>query len=311
MIGSILVPLDGSTFAECALPTALGIARRAGAKLELVTINIRIPATVSAHIPGYDAAWESAVHDRAEKYLNDTAKRVRQVADVTVQTTVRSGDIAEILLDQAAQVGADLIVMSTHGRGPLQRTWLGSVAVDVIRAAPLPVLLIRPDEGETPDFTKERVFEHVLVPLDGSGHGEEVLPWAVTLGALSNADYTLLQVVEPVWVHAQPYGTFPPAHLDAAQLRAQESAVEAYLDVVAGRLRKRDSSVATIVRSDPSPAAAILSCANEHGIDLIAMATHGRGGLGRILLGSVADKVVRGGETPVLLYRPRGTGANT
>ena len=309
MIRSILVPLDGSEFAEWALPAAVSIARRTGAKLELVSINIHVPVSVSAHIPGYGPAWESAARDRALDYLKSIADRITKSGDITANATVRSGDIVDSLVQHAVQTHVDLIVMSTHGRGPLQRVWLGSSADGVARHSPVPVLLIRPREGKPPDPDSERLFGRVLVPLDGSGYSEEVLPWGVALGELGGADYVLVEVIQPPMVLGPPYGTFPPPHVDDAQLHAQRTASKDYLEGVAGRLRTREFRVETIVRVAASTAQGILEQAENNGVDLIAMATHGRGGLGRVFLGSVADKVVRGATTPVLLLRPGGVSA--
>jgi nucleotide-binding universal stress UspA family protein len=309
MIRSILVPLDGSEFAEWALPAAVSIARRTGAKLELVSVTIQVPASVSAHIPGYGPAWESGARERALDYLKSISDRTTISGEITAHVSIRSGDIVDSLVQEAGEIPADLIVMSTHGRGPLQRMWLGSVADGVVRHSPVPVLLIPPREGTTPDLTSERLFGRVLVPLDGSGYSEEVLPWAVALGELGGAGYTLLEIIQPPMVLGPPYGTFPPPHIDDTQLRSLRLASRDYLEGVAERLRTREFRVETTVRDDPSTAQGILDQAEKNDIDLIAMSTHGRGGLGRVLLGSVADKVVRGATFPVLLLRPSGVTA--
>jgi nucleotide-binding universal stress UspA family protein len=223
---------------------------------------------------------------------------------------VRSGDIVDALVQHASQTHANLIVMSTHGRGPMKRVWLGSVADGVVRHSPIPVLLIHPGEGTPRDPASEWLFGRVLVPLDGSGYSEEVLPWAVALGEVGGAAYTLMEVVQPPMVLGPPYGTFPPPHIDDEQLRALRVASKDYLEGVADRLRTREFRAETIVRDDASTAQGILDQAEKNDVDLIAMSTHGRGGLGRVLLGSVADKVVRGATVPVLLLRPSGVSAS-
>jgi nucleotide-binding universal stress UspA family protein len=310
MIRSILVPLDGSEFAEWALPAAVSIATRTAAKLELVSVNIRVPASVSAHIPGYGAAWKNAARDRALDYLRSMTNRIAKSSNVATHATVHSGAIVDSLVQHAGQAHVDLVVMSTHGRGPLQRMWLGSVADGVVRHSPVPVLLIHPREGRPPDPAGDHLFGRVLVPLDGSGYSEEVLPWAVALGELGGADYTLLEIIQPPMVLGPPYGTFPPPRIDDEQLRAQRLASKDYLEGVADRLRTRELRVETTVRDDASTAHGILDQADQNGTEVIAMSTHGRGGLGRVFLGSVADKVVRGATIPVLVLRPGGVSAS-
>jgi nucleotide-binding universal stress UspA family protein len=307
MYHTILVPLDGSAFGEWALSAAVSIARRTGASLELVTVAVPLPAVISDGGPlAYDAAWATAAADRATAYLQAVTRRVTGAAELAVTQSVLGGRrVAELLVEHAAKVGADLVVMSTHGYGPLRRAWLGSVADAVVRHSPVPVLLIRPEEEAAPDLSRESLFRRVLVPLDGSGYAEEVLTHAVALGELADASYTLVEVVVPPFVVGAPIGTFP-AHVDATLLSDARTAADAYLRGVAERLRKRELRVETLVATEPFTAGAILEQAERLGIDLIALTTHGRGGLGRLLLGSVADKVVRGATGPVLLYRPRG-----
>jgi nucleotide-binding universal stress UspA family protein len=307
MYHKLLVPLDGSTFGEWALPAALGIARRAGAQLELVTVDVPPPPLISdAGLLRYDSAWASAARDRALAYLEAVAERISRAAGPTVARTVRSGGkVAELLVEHAARVGADLVVMSTHGHGPLKRAWLGSVADAVARHSPVPVLLVRPEGEDGPDLAHEVLFRNVLVPLDGSAYAEEVLTHAVALGEPAGAGYALLEVVVPPYAVGAPVGTFPP-HFDPALLEAGKEAAAGYLRGVAERLRRRELRVETLVAVEPFTSAAILEEAERLEVDLIALTTHGRGGLGRLMLGSVADKIVRGARVPVLLYRPRG-----
>ena len=144
-------------------------------------------------------------------------------------------------------------------------------------------------------------MKHILVPLDGSALAERILPPATALGALTNAAFTLLQVVAP---EAAGYETdWPTARPAAGTLKAIQAAAQTYLYHVAERLGAQSLKVQTAVISG-QPVPAILEYACDHHVDLIALTTHGRSGAARILLGSIADKIVRGATTPVLLYRP-------
>jgi nucleotide-binding universal stress UspA family protein len=303
------VPLDGSRFSEWSLSPAISIARRYGATLELVTVHYPIPTSVAAHIPGYDPEWESAGYERAQSYVRDIAERIAKTSGVKVKGSVRSGLVVATLLLFAKETGCDLIVLTTHGRGVLSRAWLGSVANGLVRQSQVPVLLIRPQEHGEADRTAETTFQRVLVTLDGSDLSEEILPGALAVGGPS-AEYQLLEVIYPPLVLAPAYGNREPPRLDENLLRDQRALAESYLERIAEPLRKQGRRVQATVRDEPSAAVAILDHAATNAIDLIAMATHGRSGLGRLVLGSVADKVVRGASTPVLLHHPRGTGGS-
>ncbi|HET9983295.1 MAG TPA: universal stress protein [Longimicrobiales bacterium] len=305
MIRSVLVPLDGSASSEWALPTAVAIARASGAKLELVSVHVPLELLGAAgEWGGYQGTLEATGTDHALAYLRGVADRVSAAAGVAATPIVRVGRAADALVRHAEQAGSDLVVLSTHGHGPIQRAWLGSVADAVARHSPVPVLLVRPEPDAVPDLTGGTLFRHILVPLDGSAFGEEVLGTAVALGALGAADYTLLEVVYPPFVIG-PVDETLSLHVDEELLRQRKAAADAYLRGVAERLRADGLEVETVVVVEPSTVASILDYAAK-GADLIALTTHGRGGLGRVVLGSVADKVVRGAASPVLLYRPRG-----
>jgi nucleotide-binding universal stress UspA family protein len=145
------------------------------------------------------------------------------------------------------------------------------------------------------------IYKNILVPLDGSKLAETALGDALNLAELSRARVILLQALEPV---EQPIGlvTSYPIYLDQREWEAQKEAVQGSLDSVRQRLATTKVEIETIVEVWDY-AAAILDYAHKQPIDLIVMATHGRSGLSRWVYGSVADKVLRGAEVPVLLVR--------
>jgi nucleotide-binding universal stress UspA family protein len=143
----------------------------------------------------------------------------------------------------------------------------------------------------------------VLIPLDGSPEGEEAVEHAVAVARDPGVELVLAHVVVPVVSLTEPVAQ---AFVHETEL---ESAAASYLEDVAGRLRARGLAVDTRILRHSQPSRAILSCAEEVGADLIAMETHGRGGLTQLLMGSVADKVVRAAPVPVLLHRPRAYAA--
>lgn len=295
MLRRILVPLDGSTFAEASLPAALSLSRRSGAELELMTVHEPVPSFA------YDE-WETSAREWSESYLDEVRERVTGSTGDGVDTTVRSGRVSEALRQRAEETGADLAVMATHGRGALSRAWLGSVADSFLRHAPCPVLLIRPEEDSV-DPEREWAPSTILVPVDGSEFGESILDRVAGLAELYEATLVLLRVVAyPVDI-ASPYlphtVQMNQEIVDEARLAAQE-----YLDRIAGPVRERGLRVEVEVGVGAQAGNGILEVARERDVGLIAMSTHGRGGVARAVLGSTADKVIRGARRPTLVYRP-------
>jgi len=148
---SILIPLDGSMFAEHALPIARSIALRTGTVLQLALVHVPIPVRYVEGVAIFDEALEVRNRERERAYLNEVVNRLMTEPNVSVTSTLlegKIGKIAETLHDHATVTGVDLMVMTTHGRGGLARFWLGSVTDKLIRQALIPVLLIRRQEEE-------------------------------------------------------------------------------------------------------------------------------------------------------------------
>ena len=312
MYRSILVPLDGSPLSEYALPTACDIARRLGAALQLVHVRVRAtPTQVSEEgLPVTDQHLQSLGSVPELAYLERIRDRLAAEPQLFITVAVLDpfdadlGDrtISDMLATYAAATDTDLIVMTTHGRGGLARFWLGSVADALVRASRAPLLLLRPSE-HLPSGGHPRAIRQILIPLDGSARSEAIVEHAVALGQLMQAEYMLLRVVAPfVLGAAAPFTT--PTDFDPDRTRQLQAEAEHDLDTVARRLRAAGATVHTRVLVTEQIAAAILEHASQHSIDLIAMSTHGRSGLARLLIGSVADKVLRGTERAVLAYRP-------
>ena len=302
MYRTILVPLDGSAFAEHALPLAVSIARRAGATLRLVRVHVPAATLYRNSDLAANLDLDALVRDEERPYLDHVSGRIAQVCGLRPDVALLDGRVADVLYEQGVSAGVDLVVMATHGRGPLSRLWLGSVADELVRRLPTPLLLVRP--GETaPDLAHPPAMRHVLIPLDGSALAEDILEPALELGRLMQTDYTLLRVIEPVIVPDARLGGNAVSGLDPVLLQAIQSEAQDYLERVAERLRSSSVHVQTRVVTNRWAAGAILEEAGSGATQLIALATHGRRGLGRLLLGSVADKVVRGASVPVLLRR--------
>ena len=303
MYQSILVPLDGSAFSEHALPVARTIARASGATVHLAQVHVPSVKQFLASAPSVDAGLDAENRKRERAYLDAIPARMGAEADLKLVPVSLDGPVAQALATYVSTNDIDLVVMTTHGRGGFTRLWLGSVAHTLAHHITVPLLLIRPDET-SPELTATRTLHHFLVPLDGSPLAEEVLEPTFELAKLMQADCTLLHVVEPL----QLIGYSPTAaavNLEAKVTESLQRDAEQYLGTLAQRLQADGVPVHTRVVMDAQPAAGIVRVAGESGMDVIAMATHGRGGLSRMLIGSVADKVVRSAEMPILVYRPK------
>lgn len=291
MCRSILVPLDGSAFSEHALPLALSVARRSGAQLYL--------AHVLSGRGGLSNGVDRVTAASRTVYLERLAQQIENQSVRAPITSILTGPIADTLLDYARSIRCDLIVLTTHGRGALSRLWLGSVADVIVRRSPAPVMLVRPHQP-TPDAKVERPLRRVLVPLDGSPLAEAIIEHVVRIGRIMDFEYTLLRVVDPA---ALGLSLRDEEAADSAMLQPLKDRAHMYLDRQAEELRAQGLRVESVVTVG-DPASSILAYARAHGSDVIAMATHGRGGVSLVLLGSVADKVLRGASLPMLLYSP-------
>ncbi|HUF11789.1 MAG TPA: universal stress protein [Longimicrobiales bacterium] len=304
MIRRLLVPLDGSTFGEHALPQAIALARRHDATLDLAHVHEVASLVYMEGVPLIDASveLEGMEHDRG--YLDGLLERVVALG-VKATATLLDGPTVSALEAHVEALHADLIVMTTHGRGPLSRAWLGSVADGLARHTSRPVLLIRPADGADaidaprPDpAAAPPPLRRVLVPLDPSRESESVIEHALAV-ADAGASLLLLHVAPPAVVVGGH--VFP---VDPARQRDMIDAAYSSMEDTANGLRARgvDAVLEVVVSRDV--ATSILEAALRESIDLIALTKHGRGELSRLVFGSVTDKVLRGASLPVLIRRP-------
>lgn len=310
MVRNVLVPLDGTTFGEHALPLAAAVARKAGAKLHLIHVHIESPPAVIAGVAVLVTA-ETRARENEMAYLVGVRGRLAEVGVRDVEVETLDGGVVSALAWYADRIDADLIVLSTHARGAFAQFWLGSVGDELVRAFTRPILMVRPGEGEV-DLKASPEGKPVVVPLDGTAFAEEALGPAKEMARLFNASLLLTRVVEPIVLPAaSPEGLFPGEVLAGAtaqeldvQMSLRRKEAEAYLDAVAAKLREEGFGVATRVVVDAEPARGVAHAARDRHASLIALETHARGGLSWLWSGSVAEGVVRAGDVPVLLSRP-------
>lgn len=265
----ILVPVDGSALAEQALPYAQVLAEPAAPIILLVVGQVEDDLSLRERHADSSARLETAVGDPAEQIL-----RVAQERDVA------------------------LIVMTTHGRGAIGRWAFGSVADQVTRTSPVPVLVVRPRPGA--NLTVAPTIHRLIVPLDGTLLAEAALPVALSLATRLQVPIHLVTVIDPAGL--TPLALATVAAVDAelfedrvARLRGDAEAVLAEPDA-----RLRQAGVVTsweVLHGSPGPA---ITDAVQPG-DLIVLTSHGHSGIKRLLLGSVAEKLIREGPVPVIL----------
>jgi nucleotide-binding universal stress UspA family protein len=307
MIRTIMVPLDGSRTAEHALPWARSLSRRNGAAVRLARVRGIPPAPVSGEgMTTYDPDPYLYISKEEDDYMEAAAKSWLDPESETTLTGVLLepiDSIAGTLIRYSKTISADLTIMTSRGHDPMSRLLFGSVADEYLRRAPGPTLLIKGDAATSPDPSVEPRVSRVIVPLDGSDLSEQAVTPSLTLFDWYGCEITLLLVLDAVEDIRQLVERVEGSmsHRWTAQTAAPIAGE--YLQRVADRLRRETSNVQIKVVEHGSAADVILAEAADP-TTAIAIATHGRGGITRMIFGSVTDKVVRGAAGPVLIVRP-------
>lgn len=310
----VMVPTDGSDWSRHAIPLGLAVAIPAKATIHLVSV---LDAAFTAPIYGVPIAtggltsgallepdaipevWD-ARREAQRGALREFADRLAAESGVMVTASLEDGDVADALRRYAESHDVDIVVMATHGRGALARAVLGSVADALVHSSPCPVLLARP-HGNLPREWEAASIAHVLVPLDGTAESDTIVPWVADLSAVTGARCTLMYVSHPEILSGI---AAPDALLDQVAAQRSEDAEQAHLERMAELFRARAGNVSTKLLHVRAPADAIIEYAGTHAVDLIAMATHARRGLARLMLGSTASTLLNKTRLPMLLARP-------
>jgi nucleotide-binding universal stress UspA family protein len=288
----ILVPLDGSPFAERALTLAVPLAHQADASLVLTLANPlppRVEDMTGAPIDPRSA--DRDVREHLRQQLERVARRVATRYGLTVATQFREGPIIDEIEAAITDVSAELVVMATHGRGGVSRLWLGSITDALLRRCRVPMLITRTARTWTLTAADEPFLPRVLVALDGSALAEEAFERTIAVIGHSVGEFVLVRVEDA------PIAPVSSTWVSEATLRIREG----YLEPFAARHRGDARRIRTRAVVHHDAARAILEVAKEEHAFAIALATHGRTGVRRAVLGSVADKVVRGAPGPVLV----------
>ncbi|MGE5262472.1 MAG: universal stress protein [Acidobacteriota bacterium] len=295
MYRRMLIPLDGSPLAEQALPLAKALAERFQSSVTLFRAIEPVRETLREEGARVSVADQvELMRGLALEYL-EIAHRDFESIHVPAERVVRVGHPASAILDLAETARADLIVMATHGRTGIQRWVYGSVADKVLTGARSPLLLVR----AKPMPLAETRISRILVPLDGSELAEGALPFAQELARAFDAEILLLRVWAPsaYIIEGYPAGRSVVEFDEVAQASVQE-----YLRQENRELQNQGLRVKWETEIGPT-ADGILQAVETHAASTIVMSTHGRSGLGRWVMGSVAERVLSASPVPVLLVR--------
>ena len=301
MFSTLIVPLDGSELAERALPYAIRLAQASHARLVLMQA-VHAPPTASME----GANWEHEQLDtiaEARTYLTRIAESLSAQVD-SVSTAVLYGRPIDKILEAIAAFQADGVVMTTHGRTGLDHLLHGSVTEELLARSHLPVFVVyaRPGQAAAIPFSPERA--RLLVPQNASEFDAAALQAGVEMLGPEGEIVLETVVAPPEHVAMDETGRHVLAYLDQQEETRLQAARE-YLAAVAEPLRNSLTpiSIKIDVRLG-EPASGIVLGALDKQADLIVMATHGRTGLHRAVVGSVAGTVLRTASTPVVLVRP-------
>ena len=312
MYKRILVPLDGSARAERAIPVAARIARALGGSVILLRVaTAPVDTGKYSSTSGYVEETVDTDLTGATSYLENIAGS-NELAGVKTEVKTFTGAVAPMVLSAAQSFHANLIVMCSHGYTGFKRWTLGSVADKVTRHSPIPVLVLREGGPELAKADHQPV--RALVAVDGSSLSETVVePAAYLAAALAEAtsQQGALHFLRVVDLPTSGGKFKSDAHIDTGLKEQVKHEDEEYLATLEHRLGENgdlahlDLAITSSVEADPDIAEAIVKKSEQDAFDFIAIATHGRGGVQKWAMGSVAGRVLHATTLPLLIMRPQ------
>ena len=293
MYKKILVPLDGSELAEVSLPYAEELASRLGSEITLIYMS------PSENNPYYNV--RKLYLDKIVSTTTGDCEKLSKKPEagaIKIKSAMLFGNVAEEIVNYADKEDMGLIVIATHGRSGIKQWAMGSVASKIITATRRPIMLIRAKEA---DAAKKGTIDKLLLPLDGSKESESILPYALEIASKFKSEVIMFQAISlafPTYAaEAYAYVTYSDQQTDAMKASAMD-----YLEKIGSSFREKGIEVKSDVRFG-STADEVINYTDEIGADLVAMTTHGRSGIGRWLFGSTTARVMKGGNTNLLLVR--------
>lgn len=303
-IRTVMVPLDGSSFGEHAIPRALQIAKLAGAEVKLVYVHVSLDPSYYGRSRELYSDYEKLLKQPKQEYMADIMRRVAKISSVPVTPLLLDGRRISESLCKTVNAEADLVVMATRGRSPIGRLLWGSVADTLLQEASVPLLLVRGYRSPV-DLTGAPSMLRILVSLDGSAGGEDILRPVAEIGRVTQGEQTLLRVLPFTGYSPMQQNHFSLANHAAQQ---QDEALDELEQLVNKSKVQLPRAQTKVVWSAESPGEEILSYAKRHDVDLIAVATRKRSPLKRLLSTGVADYLIRRAGVPVLVVKPDSEG---
>jgi len=309
MFRNIVVPVDGTGLAERAIPWALAALAPNGT-LHLTHAHVFPTPMLVEGVVVSDPSFDSNLREQETDYLTKLADRVRSTVlgcRVQMRNIDSDAPAAQALAETTGKIGADLVVMSAHNRGPFARFLLGSFADEFLKVSPVPVMTLRVEgrDEEVSDLSEKAILNRLIVPLDGTDHAERIVDAAVRFAVALKARITLLLVLDAV-DDPGAIGRMTRAELShLAESATLEERATAYLDLVATTIAAAGVTAETSVVHHGPAAKVILEAAKGDPHTGIALATHGRSGVTRLLRGSVANEVIHNAVGPVLAFHPQ------
>ena len=290
MFEKILLPLDGSELAEGVLPYGEELARRLGS--EMILFHVCHPENKQfCHMN------QVYLDGMANIVRRRMMKRRAKGGEVKVKSEVLLGEPVETICDYVEKNDIGLMVMGASGASGIKLWRLGSVCDKVFRTVPIPAMVIRAQKAEG----RKKLFNRILLPLDGSDASKAALPVAEELATKLKASVTLFRMARMPHIYGE--GELV-TNIDYARLEAAgEKQARTYLINVERELRQKGIAVTHNVVLGTDPANEIIELSKKVNADLVVMSTRGRSPISRWVLGSTAEKVLRQGEIPLILVK--------
>ncbi len=299
LITRVLFATDFSACADRAMGYALSLAGIWKAELRVMTVLELYPGMD----PDYTVNKMYLDHLRSEANRQLSAVEARaKAAGQPVTMRIETGIPSQAVQTVAESIGADLLVVGTHGRTGLDHVLIGSTAERVVRMSPCPVLAVKADKGAA-SAAATSTIKRIVVPIDLSTCSLDALEYAVQFAKPLGATITILHAMEPV-----AYGLdFSLSH--AKEWKEQRDYLEKRLGVLAACLTAHGIQADHVLKPG-LPADSIASYVTQQKFDLMIMGTHGRRGISHVLVGSIAGAMLRHAPCPVLTIRQFNFGAD-
>lgn len=302
MFDTILVPLDGSQLADCVLPHVMAIARPFHAEIMLLRILEKSHGDTSAQV--FDLLNWQINKTRAALYLDKIQTRL-QKSNVRVETEVLEGLTAEGITEYAQNQGMKLIILSSHGRHGLTQWGISSVTQKIILSAQTSLLIVRAHQygANTGELKETTIYQHILVPLDGSQRAENVLPVITQLANFHKSTIHLVRVIQPPEMARQMPPVREDVELSNLVVKRNQEEAERYLEQLKSRSYLEGLAIQTHLITSDSAAVALHQLEEQEHIDLVALSAHGHSGNHHWPYGSMVNNFILYGRMSLLIVQ--------